>query len=643
MGAALFKIVTRLLPLLSLVLLPPGLAAAQQSNAPPRLNLGDAVVTGFSGTTPEPTKRRSRNQSPADLTFINPDGPSVRIIDVSRPGYVWDGRLFAAPKKFDVLAKDVGQVFGVALDDQTPPNIYVAATSLFGLNIVSRGRDGLPERRKKGGPGAGWMKGQFGLDLQGGPGGVYKIDGRTGVPTLFVNVTLDGVPNPGPGLGNLAYDSAHKQLFVSDLYTGMIHRFDLDGKELGRFDHGVTGLGAAKLPTVAFNPQNRPNIANDRFDTEKPETWGFAPAARRVWGLAVHEGRLYYSVVSGPQIWSVGIERDGRFAADPRWELDVPAQAGPLPVSDIVFSQKGAMILAQRALIAGAYDYSAFTRPGEPQVFRVWLKGPNDPPSPGRWKLVPEEYAVGFAGNFRNTNGGVALGYGYGQDGTLDTQSCEASLWTTGQNLRNASPLKDQLDPGGPLVVHGLAGVPSSPVRTFNEPPWTSYAVDYDDTFRDPRAAGHLGSVRIYTQPCPSPANYNGPGYAANPPFISGGGGGVNPPPPPPNACFASTGVFKCVGSQLTYVLSVTGPGWINTVSAVSLTPPVTVPGGQFSLNPANIPVNGPPGSTAVIDVCAFNAAAAASGKPYDCCHSKVTVTLPPRRCGLIYAPEQPK
>jgi len=640
----LINFIARLMPLLLLALIPNGTAGAQQSNQPPIISLGNAVVTGFSGTVaPDPAKPLPRNKTAIDLTFINPDGPSARVIDLARPGFVWDGRLFNAPKTFNVLAKDVGQVFGVALDDVVQPNIYVAATSMFGLNIVKRGRDGLPERMKKGGPGAGWMKGQFGLDLQGGPGALYRIDGRTGETTLFANVTLDGVPNAAAGLGNLAYDAAHKQLFVSDLYTGMIHRFDLEGKELSRYDHGVTGRVAGKLAAVPFDPKNRPNIASDRFNPENPATWGFAPAARQVWGLAVHEGRLYYSVVSGPQIWSVGIARDGSFAADPRWELDVPAQAGPLPISDIAFSNKGAMILAQRALIAASYDYSAFTRPGEPQVFRVWLKGPNDPPSPGRWKPVPEEYAVGFAGNFRNTNGGVALGYGYGQDGTLSTDACEYSLWTTAQNIRNAPALKSQLDPGGPLVVHGIAGAPASPVRNFNEPPWTSYAVDYDDNFRDPRAAGHMGGVRIFSQPCPAVANYGGPGYAANAPYTGGGGGGSNPPPPGPKACFASTGEFKCVGSQLVYTLSVNGPGWINTVSATSLTPPVTVPGGQFSLNPANIPVNGPPGSTAVIDVCAFNAAAAATGKPYECCHSKVTVKLPPRRCGLIYTPEQPK
>jgi len=81
--------------------------------------------------------------------------------------------------------------------------------------------------------------------------------------------------------------------------------------------------------------------------------------------------------------------------------------------------------------------------------------------------------------------------------------------------------------------------------------------------------------------------------------------------------------------------MTVTGPGWINTVTAVSLTPPVSVIGGPFTLNPASIPLTGAPGSTAVIEICAFDAAAAASGKPYDCCRFKVTVTIPRQACGI--------
>jgi hypothetical protein len=188
----------------------------------------------FRGRSFSPTRPRPANKSAIDLTFIDPEGPAARIFGVGSPGYIWDGRLVQAPRKFDVFAKDSGQVFGIALDDQPDPNIYLAATSVFGLNLIGRGADGKVERRKTGGPGVGWMKGQFGLDLQGDPGSIYKVDGTTGAVTLFAKVLLDGVPNPGPALGNLAYDAAHKQLFVSDLHTGMIHRFAIaDGSELG--------------------------------------------------------------------------------------------------------------------------------------------------------------------------------------------------------------------------------------------------------------------------------------------------------------------------------------------------------------------------------------------------------------------------
>jgi hypothetical protein len=651
---------TRLLPLVLLCQFQFGKADAQQPSRPPNLSLGDAVVTGFSGTTPPaPAQPPPANKTAVDLTFINPDGPSARIIGLGRPGYVWDGRLFQAPKTFDVFARDVGQVFGIALDDQAAPNIYLAATSAFGLQLVGRGRDGSLERRKTGGPGAGWMKGQFGLDLQGDPGSIYKVDGTTGVVSLFAKVLLDGVPNPGPGLGNLAYDAANKQLFVSDLHTGMIHRLAIaDGSEAGpSFDHGLTGLPAVNQAPVPFNPANRANIASTRFNSEKSDTWGFAPPPRRVWGLAVHGGRLYYSARNGsspdgPQIFSVGIQQNGSLGSDVR--LEVAVAAAPLSVSDIAFSQKGAMILAQRAPVAGAYDYSAFTAPGEPRVLRYWLKDRNDPPSPGLWKPTAEEYAIGHAGNYRNTDGGVALGYGYGQDGTLSPGTCESALWTTGQNLRNNPALRSQLEPGGPLVVHGLQGSPADMVRSANEPPATAYFIDYDDKFDDPRASGHMGSVRILAQPClgavatPGAAAAPGAAGSTSPPYVSGPtsdptciGPNCNPCvgpncPPPPKACFASTGTFECVNGHWVYKLTVTGPAWINTVNAVSLTSGIIVAGGSFPLNPANIPVFGTPGSTATIEICAFNATAAASGKPYDCCRTRVRVTIPRNTCGGI-------
>src|SRR4029077_1059361 len=127
---------------------------------------------------------------------------------------------------------------------------------------------------------------------------------------------------------------------------------------------------------------------------------------------------------------------------------------------------------------------------------------------------------------YRNTDGGVALGYGYGQDGMLSTGACEAALWTTGQNLRNNPALRSQLEPGGPLVVHGLQGSPIDMVRGANEPPATAYFIDYDDKFDDAGASGHMGSVRILAQPCVGAVAASGgaatSGAAGSPPYVSG-------------------------------------------------------------------------------------------------------------------------
>jgi hypothetical protein len=150
----LSKIFTRLLPLLLVFLFYSDSAGAQQSDHAPNLYFGDAVAAGFFGTlAPDPTKPRAAKKSVIDLTFINADGRSARIVSVGRPGHVRDGRLLPAPKTLDLLAKDVSQVFGIAADDETPPNSYLAATSAFGLQLVRRGRDCLPERGKIGGPG----------------------------------------------------------------------------------------------------------------------------------------------------------------------------------------------------------------------------------------------------------------------------------------------------------------------------------------------------------------------------------------------------------------------------------------------------------------------------------------------------------
>ncbi len=280
-----------------------------------------------------------------------------------------------------MTAGDIGQVFGVALDDASPPNIYLTATAAFGLH---RNADN-----------SGWMDGMWGPG--GGPGTVYRLAAANDYrPEIFAEITLDGRANSGAALGNIAFDREHHQLFVSDLETGMIHRIAIaDGNDLGHYDHGVTGRSAfvdaasaasVALAPVAFDPATSARIADCPSGdfARTPSCWNFADFRRRVWGLDVAQDpgsnavRLYYAVWGSQgfgsadwptagddqqnSVWSVAIADDGSFdASSVRREFFLPeffrspeaiARAGiSNPVADIAFPRFGAqtvMLVAER-------------------------------------------------------------------------------------------------------------------------------------------------------------------------------------------------------------------------------------------------------------------------------------------------------
>jgi hypothetical protein len=473
-----------------------GTAFAQGGPAAAILIDGNAVVTGFSGTQPPlPFPPGIADQATIDL-----NGPAARVMDLQAPGAPPQAQLLTAPKPFTVLAGQVGQVFAVALDSATPPNIYLAATSAYGLPIVVPGPDGALMRAKQGGANASFMPGLFGpAAAGGGPGSIWRVDGMTGEVRLFANVTLGGLENSGPALGGLAFDAGSSTLFAADRETGMIHRFDLAGRERGRFDHGLQGRGAAGLPAVPYDPATRLDIGNPQFQPDNPTTWGYAPLERQVYGLAVRAGRLFYAVADGLQIWSVAISPDGTFGADPRIEIQVSPWDGGSEISKITFDNPGRMLLAERAAPTGAYDFEVLAQPGVGRVLRYRSAAP---PNGGATTWLPDadEYAIGFADQMRNGNGGVAIGYGYGPNGRIDRVACSAFLWSSGEQLRKAidPALAARLAASGPLIVDGLQGNAIGLVRPANVPPLQTYFVDYDDSFSDDSARGHLGDLAIW-------------------------------------------------------------------------------------------------------------------------------------------------
>lgn len=455
---------------------------------------GNAVVTGFSGA--QPPAMIAPGVDPADKTFIDLQGPSARVFDLQAPGAPPQAQLLTAPKPFTVTAGQVGQVFGVTLDNATQPNVFVAATSVYGLPIIVPAGAGQPVRIKQGVPNAAFMSGLFGpTQLGGSPGSIWRIDGTTGEVRLFANVTLNGASNPGPALGGLAFDSASNTLLVADRATGMIHAFDPAGKERGRYDHGVQGRGAAGLQPVPYDPAGRLDISSPKFRSGNPGTWGYAAPERLIFGLGVRNGRLYYAVAKDLQIWSVAIAPE--FGANPRLELSVPPGPGPSEIAKITFDDQGRMLLAERAAPSGSADFTALTIEATGRVLR-YLPVPPGVPGP-QWQPQADEYAIGFARQMRNGNGGVAVGFGYDEQGRIDRASCGGFLWSTGEQLRNAidPELAAMLAQGGPAEVNGLQGNDIAAVVPANAPPLESYFIDYDDRFGDPGARGHIGDIAI--------------------------------------------------------------------------------------------------------------------------------------------------
>jgi hypothetical protein len=489
--------------LLSFTAAPASALAASDVFAP-----GQPIITGFPGVVT--ADEMPDGSDPLDYSFIDLDGQSL-LIQQLQPDAPPEGQLIETMSDFGVSAADVGLVFGIALDDAPEttgadaPNIYVAASSAFGLHAVTLNADGNPVRTRTGDAEAEFMPGQWGGagGATGYPGSIWKIDGVTGEVSLFTTIAA----NSGPSLGDIVFDSASQQFFVSDLDTGLIYRLALDGTIIDTYDHGLDGRPAHDLDAVADDGVTM-DVTDPAFDSEDPTTWGFTADERRVDGLAAYNGRLYYAVLEPQQIWSARINDDGSLGS-PRWEVDLADLPSANPVASIVFDSKGRMILAQRGARTGAYDYVALAEPGTSAVLRYEREFPDDPATEGTWVPVPDSYPVGVAGEGNNAAGGLALGYGFDDETGDFDGACGITLWATGEALRDNAELDPPLE--GPAHVAGLQGVPRSWVRPLNVPPTLSAFTDLDDNTDDDQAelSGHVGDLAMWA-PC-----------AADTPFVA--------------------------------------------------------------------------------------------------------------------------
>ena len=195
--------------------------SATSSHAALPVQPGEAVVTSGS----------------SDITFDTDF--VVRIFDVRDPGcdpraqlgLPWPAPVYrnAMPNPTmnpadEWTVANLGDVFGIAIDDGTPPNIYVTSSSVSWTFCCAPGT-----------------------------GEVFRLDGTTGAISALATL-----PNNSVGLGNIAFAPTHQLLYVTNHEDGRIYRLDLSGMVLDTFD---------------------PFAADDGLP-------GFAPLGERLWGSA---------------------------------------------------------------------------------------------------------------------------------------------------------------------------------------------------------------------------------------------------------------------------------------------------------------------------------------------------------------------
>ncbi len=440
------------------------MAQGQQQQMPPCLK-GQAVATCFSGHNP---------------SIYNQilDAYVVGIVDIHQPvgpGTVsaWPAPMYHGPAN-SWKASLFGQVYGIAIDKRN--NIYLTATTSYG-NTIS---DPLA----------------FGA---GGSGGVYKIDGVTGVGSVLISTanytqtpaaSVGGttIPNGNgttvkTGLGNICYDATHDKLFVTNLEDGVIYSINaLTGIIDGFYD-----------PTVPANPLGTSNPAM----VADNGTLGFAPLGERIWGIGYNavEKRLYYAVwmedLSGGAattkniIRSIGLTATGAFnaASDDKPEILLPdfsTSNNSAPVADIEFSSAGKMLVGECSMGGptgrGAHSSRVFQFSG---LSTTWG--------------APQQIFVGAGISFANSSGGVDFGYGKEDSLKCVNSDCDSVLWMSGDYL--AFP------PGFP-GVYGLQRTPATGNTVANVQS-TGYFIDLN-AVAGTQDKTQIGDVDVFRDACGS-------------------------------------------------------------------------------------------------------------------------------------------
>lgn len=440
-----------------------GLFVCDPAMAQLPLQFGDGVIShspnSYSPTGPATT--------PAVLRVVHTSNTSSAPL-----GNTWDLPLKPANDFYpNWNVNNLGYIFGITLDQQPNPNIYVSSTQIYTNTTINKRQ-------------------------------VWRLNGSNGSHSLvydFNNISGSGSQTSSRSLGNLKYLKAglRENIYVSDWETGSIQR--LTGNS------ATASLWAVQSPFVPLFGKPAKDV------NEMP----YGLAVRK---MASGAYKLYYAKVStssnsntiggygGNEIWSVDLDPNGGFisgtetmAVTPNINRNPGSWGGYTPgggyngtilpvISDIAFTRNG------QKMLVGQQPWGTFglLAPHNADV-REFL---NAPLSSNTWVNSGNQFPAGNfvgVGNYCNSVGGISY-----SDNILKKNAvsfaCDTTVWFMADyiNVQNSPPSSTG------NTVYGLQGMNANGGAANNR--YNSIWIDADDLLNYYDKI-FLGDVEIYKNP----------------------------------------------------------------------------------------------------------------------------------------------
>jgi len=349
---------------------------------------------------------------------------------------------------------NLGQIFGTAIDKNY--NVYLAASDVYKYDNNS-------------------------LPTSPGPGGcaaIYKASSANlnNLTTIVATTNSGSISLPsnslpctggiGNGIGNIAYDRDHHQMFATNLEDGRIYRINLTTNQI----------------LSSYDP----------FGID-PGTAGIVNPVERLWGIGINKDpagnkRVYFArepVGNSPhEIWSIPLDISGEFVGvnagnvyygSENFEVFIPNSNINITsiyhnkITDLAFSSDGLLMLtAERGNpnLASTYQYKTGSFV---QIRRI-----------------PTGGSIGFPD--MNSAGGVDFGYREGSNGFYE--NCDTMVWASANHHGQPGFVFD-------LFSYGVVGF-----NTNNG--FKKAIVDFDGSLSmsNDIDLGKIGDIEIARDPC---------------------------------------------------------------------------------------------------------------------------------------------